>query len=387
TKGYAPPEQHGSRQTDERSDIYALGMTLHHLLTGVDPRPADYIYVPIRQWNPSLSGGLERIIDKCTALDPSDRYQNCNELMYDLSHYEEMDASYQRRNKAKLRYFLTAVAVVIVMTLTGIAGQILKAYEINTQYEQLISVSQATDYDKKIESYLAAMDLSGSDPRAYLQLLRAYQETGHFGDEESNEFNAHFNRNKAAFDPHSEVYLEMMYEAGSTYLFLYSGSDNTFRTRILKAYPFFKQVADSEVKDNPYAAVANSYALLGEFYSDFVVDATSVREPTRDAYEELLQSLALCLETVDRYESDDAAYIKLVMYRELSNLLHDHRNGLATTGVERDQVIGILNEIQEKTKTLSVTQAVSLDLQEIIISTHATYVEDIERSYANLLGR
>ena len=76
TKGYAPPEQHGSRQTDERSDIYALGMTLHHLLTGIDPRPADYIYVPIRQWDPSLSGGLERIINKCTALDPADRYQN-----------------------------------------------------------------------------------------------------------------------------------------------------------------------------------------------------------------------------------------------------------------------------------------------------------------------
>lgn len=34
TKGYAPPEQY-SGQTDPRSDIYALGMTMHHLLTGV----------------------------------------------------------------------------------------------------------------------------------------------------------------------------------------------------------------------------------------------------------------------------------------------------------------------------------------------------------------
>lgn len=36
TKGYAPPEQY-SGQTDARSDIYALGMTMHHLLTGIDP--------------------------------------------------------------------------------------------------------------------------------------------------------------------------------------------------------------------------------------------------------------------------------------------------------------------------------------------------------------
>lgn len=37
TKGYAPPEQY-SGQTDPRSDIFALGMTMHHLLTGIDPR-------------------------------------------------------------------------------------------------------------------------------------------------------------------------------------------------------------------------------------------------------------------------------------------------------------------------------------------------------------
>ena len=82
TKGYAPPEQFGSRQTDPRSDIYALGMTMHHLVTGVDPKKNDY--VPIRQWNPELSDGLEIIIDKCVQMDPNDRYQNCNELMYDL---------------------------------------------------------------------------------------------------------------------------------------------------------------------------------------------------------------------------------------------------------------------------------------------------------------
>lgn len=55
TRGYAPPEL-GSRQTDARSDIYSLGMTLHQLITGVDPRKNDY--VPIRQWNLSFRRGL-----------------------------------------------------------------------------------------------------------------------------------------------------------------------------------------------------------------------------------------------------------------------------------------------------------------------------------------
>ena len=106
TRGYAPPEQHGSRQTDARSDIYSLGMTMHHLLTGIDPKPADYMYMPIREWNSELSSGLERVIDKCTALDPEDRYQNCNELMYALEHYEEEDESYKSKQKKKRNVFI-----------------------------------------------------------------------------------------------------------------------------------------------------------------------------------------------------------------------------------------------------------------------------------------
>ena len=74
TKGYAPPEQY-SGQTDARSDIYALGMTMHHLLTGVDPRSGE-AYVPVRQWNPELSEGIEFIINKCVEPVAENRYQN-----------------------------------------------------------------------------------------------------------------------------------------------------------------------------------------------------------------------------------------------------------------------------------------------------------------------
>ncbi|HWP97442.1 MAG TPA: protein kinase [Syntrophomonadaceae bacterium] len=42
--GFAPPEQYGDRQTNVRSDIYALGATLHFLLTGVDPKSSPFIF-------------------------------------------------------------------------------------------------------------------------------------------------------------------------------------------------------------------------------------------------------------------------------------------------------------------------------------------------------
>src|SRR5574344_1052355 len=85
TKGYAAPEQFGGKgQTDARTDVYCLGVTLYHLVTGMSPCEPPYEICPIRNWNPQLSGGLEKIIQKCTQLNPQDRYQSCAELMYAL---------------------------------------------------------------------------------------------------------------------------------------------------------------------------------------------------------------------------------------------------------------------------------------------------------------
>ena len=88
TRGYAAPEQYGGIcQTAAKTDIFGLGMTMHHLVTGVDPKEPPYETRPICQINPELPKGLEYIITKCTQLNPADRYQTCEELMEDLNNY------------------------------------------------------------------------------------------------------------------------------------------------------------------------------------------------------------------------------------------------------------------------------------------------------------
>jgi len=75
TPGYSPPEQYGRGQTDARSDVYSLGATVHHLLTGQDPALVPFNLPPARQVNPNVSTRLESVIQKATQADPNDRYQ------------------------------------------------------------------------------------------------------------------------------------------------------------------------------------------------------------------------------------------------------------------------------------------------------------------------
>src|SRR5262245_19885050 len=79
--GYAPPEQYGKGQTDARSDIYALGATLLHLLTNLPPVP---LQPPapgsIHRMNPSVDSQTEQVIIKAMALDREQRFASAAEL-------------------------------------------------------------------------------------------------------------------------------------------------------------------------------------------------------------------------------------------------------------------------------------------------------------------
>ncbi|MBX3167938.1 MAG: serine/threonine protein kinase [Candidatus Eremiobacteraeota bacterium] len=83
--GYAPPEQY-SGQTDPRSDIYALGVTLHHAVTGFDPTISQtpFLIPPARSLNPKVSAEMEALIARATQLDPDKRYDNCLDMKRDL---------------------------------------------------------------------------------------------------------------------------------------------------------------------------------------------------------------------------------------------------------------------------------------------------------------
>lgn len=70
TAGYAAPEQFGFRQTDERSDIFSLGVLMNVMLTGKFPSEGIY----------SGNQRMRKIISKCIEMEPENRYKNADEV-------------------------------------------------------------------------------------------------------------------------------------------------------------------------------------------------------------------------------------------------------------------------------------------------------------------
>ena len=76
TEGYSPPEQYRG-EASPAGDIYALGATMHHLLTRRDPRlepPFSFTERPVRDINPTVSPELENVINTALAYDPKERF-------------------------------------------------------------------------------------------------------------------------------------------------------------------------------------------------------------------------------------------------------------------------------------------------------------------------
>ena len=96
TMGYAPPELFSGR-VQPASDVYSLGATMFHLLTGSDPQDNPLLIFDFsknprpRQIAPSISSEMERILMRCVEYRPEDRFRTAGELRGELaSHLENV---------------------------------------------------------------------------------------------------------------------------------------------------------------------------------------------------------------------------------------------------------------------------------------------------------
>lgn len=382
TKGYAAPEQFGGKgQTDPRTDIYCLGVTLYHLVTGKNPCEPPYEIYPIRYWNPELSSGLESIILKCTRINPEERYQSCAELLYAIMHYEEADESYQRKQKKKLHVFYGMLAASFVSLGVGILGQVLKAHVNNNDYDNLLLQAEksATD-EEKIATYLDAVDIKPIDTQAYLGLIDAFKDDAVFSVEEENEFKKKINNNLSELRKQKD-YADLAYEIGRLYWYYYDygktdTNDNQI-TRIKSSIQWFSDAYDYSTEDSDYHVITQVYKEIGQFTRDVTLNVEEASD--KGTYAPYFENLENLLGVVEHEESE---IVNLEVYQLCMNSIENYARKFKADGIEKKQLQTFFEEVSDKAGGIDTTTDKTDELKNEIIERESAAQDAIQNAYS-----
>ncbi|MDC7292907.1 serine/threonine protein kinase [Butyrivibrio sp. DSM 10294] len=148
TLGYAAPEQYGNLgQTDKRTDIYCLGMTMLQLVSGVDPRDDEMVFAYKAGGVKGISPEFLKIIDKCTRPDREDRFEDVSEVAAELRSYPGKKKLRKIRGCVKVALASAAVSFVLAFGIAS-AGEIqsVAAYG----FEQRLPIIREKMYNVRI---------------------------------------------------------------------------------------------------------------------------------------------------------------------------------------------------------------------------------------------
>lgn len=351
TRGYAAPEQFGGQgQTDARTDIYCLGATIYHLLTGHNPSDPPYEMYPIRHWNPSFSSGLEKIILKCTQKNPDDRYQSCAELLYALEHYEEEEEDYQKVQNIKWYAFLsTAVMMVLMAAVTIFCYVGMKSKTSSTYEEYLNTASMALDIDEKYQYYEKAIELSPLREEAYDSLLETMQADGIFTEEESQEIRKVMPAHMDSLENNRESYIRIAYELGIMYFYYYENSEdvqNALKWMNIAVGNTMNDVQDEDIDailgEKKAFRARHLYNII-QYYKN--LDNVNKEGDNEGSYGNLWQDLSAIM-TPDLAQEDNNV-TALVMYNFMLNQIILHVQDYKKAEVTQEDMMQQIKLIQE----------------------------------------
>lgn len=357
TKGYASPEQFGGKgQTDARTDIYCLGVTLYHLVTGHNPCEPPYEIYPIRHWDPNLSGGFERIIQKCTQLNPEDRYQTCAELLFALEHYERYDDRYKTLQKKKLRLFAFFGASVILSAVMGSVCLGMSSHTNNSDYENLLQLADKTTSVSEVERlYLSAIDLKPSSVDAYLGLIRQYKSDAVFtlAEEEKIERKIHANLSVLRESP---GYADLAFEMGKLYWYYYdygkSERNDNQATRIKSSIQWFEDAVQYGSDQSDYYRMAGIYRDIGVFSRDIVINIEEASDSGK--YRSYFDNLVQLLEIVENNPHENEIVL-LEVYKLAVFSIENYARKFKADGITKERIQDMFDDAKIGLSAVPVT--------------------------------
>jgi len=392
TCGYAAPEQYkGQGQSDIRTDIYCLGVTLYYLLTGHNPICKPYEIYPIRYWNTNLSSGLEMIILKCTRKNPSKRYQSCEELQQELSHYYKLDIEYQKSQKIKKLMLFCFLGLTIVSGFLSLVFYREEKELVKNAYEDCLYEAQRQRGKEQYQAcYQAAITLNPKDSRAYKALLETFLWKDNEEQEELQGYSVCFfsekeekfiremmgitkegnKRNEEYLKSRKREYESFAYILGLAYFYSYNGTGNKAAAekwlKIAGEGKPSQGLQEAEIiRAQKLWKIASYYDRLGMYHQ-----GGDVRISYKDYWEDLTEIVKH--EKKNRYKSKDL----LFAYKEILSQMITSAFQFARAGVAKAEMERQLREIEEGLDAMKIEKG----------SANVVYEEEMKRNLCENLS-
>lgn len=374
TPGYAAPEQYGGNgQSRPQTDIYCLGATLHHLITGRNPASTPFNFPRITQCRPTLLEetprelrntllGLEMIIDKCTQYEIADRYQSCAELKYDLEHPEELGLPYRKKLRNKIVAFGGCAAMAVILGGVSLFGKIMESSTEKNGFDYYISKAETSSGTESLEQYRKAIALNPTSEKGYLGMLDTMLSDNELSTDEDvmistvldSKDNGRDKDNDTYFKANKSGYIRFSYQLGLAYYYsVGSGGDKA------SAKGWFRNVTDSDLDsidlgedDAEKEAWKARAEILGKIceYSGKIGVANQAGDE-EVSYEDYWYDMMSLVD--DDVASRDNVVTELRLYNEIVYQIFNRTTEFRDAGLQQATMEQALSEIENKLDTMN----------------------------------
>lgn len=363
TEGYAAPEQYeGKGQTDARTDVYGMGITLFQLLTGVNPSSYQENIFSIRLQNPNLSSGLDKIILKCTNKDPKKRYQSTEELKKALLNYRKLDDKFLKKQKKVIKKFFTLLGLSTLCFVIAGGSFIASYFQKNNRYSALLSGVPSK------ANIIKAIDVKPSETAGYVALLNYYGKE--IDQNELSEFSHIYGEHREDITDIEDVSMI----AGEKILGSYS--EKSIRAKLVAGEPYFNAASKK------YSS-AKIYVSMAEFYRAYIMqdDSAIVKEPSKKDYEKLLRGMSDILKENEKLDSDDKHSIMLASDQLILGLLSENADSMREQKISKSDLTSIVSGVEKNLDSINTRVKVLKEKKEAVKASIVTAKEKIELAY------
>lgn len=355
TRGYAAPEQYRTDgQSDARTDIYSLGVTIFRLLTGEGPDEL----CPVRQLRPEVSAGIEQILQKCVRKLKQERYQTAPELLEALNHYWEYEEKFQREQRKKLCLFLLPFFLCVALAAGSVTFSVMeKIIRTHNYQEYLTAAGNAEMKGEKTENYKKAIQLDPKKEDAYLLLLeKAFLEDSLMSLKESETMRDILAVHGQNFLKNESGYAKFCYEMGIAYFYKYEDKSNKKSAR-----EYLENAKTAQMLPEQKKMRAERLFLISDYYHKIgiVDEAGDVQVSYLDYWNDLIRV------SHGNLVEEDNARTAVVMYGELLSQIMTKTAEFKDDGVKKEeleeQLCNIEQHLQEDFFSISESMRSSVE--------------------------